>query len=118
MTKSKPAHKVKSASATKSPTESRQPSEVRPAQAAGELQAGRSHRPVAPAAGFDDSRHHEGHRLATAFGPWVLRGVVRKKLGLTLESEKPDGGDRVYRIVAGKSGKPKPKVDNPDRQVA
>ena len=29
-------------------------------------------------------------------------GVVRKKLGLTLESEKTDG-DRVYRIVAAKS---------------
>ena len=28
-------------------------------------------------------------------------GVVRKKLGLTLESEKGDG-DRIYRIVAGK----------------
>ena len=24
----------------------------------------------------------------------------------------------VYRIVTGKSGKPKPKMDNPDRQVA
>ena len=26
-------------------------------------------------------------------------GVVRKKLGLKLLSEKPDGGDRIYRIV-------------------
>jgi hypothetical protein len=26
-------------------------------------------------------------------------GVVRKKLGLDLRSEKVDGGDRVYRIV-------------------
>jgi hypothetical protein len=26
-------------------------------------------------------------------------GVVRKKLGLNLSSEKPDGGERVYRIV-------------------
>ena len=46
------------------------------------------------------------------------RQVVRKKLGLPLESEKSDSGDRVYRIVTGKLGKPKPKVDNPDRQVA
>ena len=45
-------------------------------------------------------------------------GVVRKKLGLTLQSEKPNGGDRVYRIVAGKSGKPKSTADNPDRQAA
>ena len=33
-------------------------------------------------------------------------GVVRKKLGLTLESLKIDG-ERVYRIVAKKSGKAK-----------
>ena len=29
-------------------------------------------------------------------------GVVRKKLCLTLESEKKEGSDRVYRIVADK----------------
>jgi Protein of unknown function (DUF3489) len=45
-------------------------------------------------------------------------GVVRKKLGLTLQSEKPNGGDRVYRVVVGKSGKPKAKTDNTNRQVA
>src|SRR5262245_61627768 len=28
-------------------------------------------------------------------------GVVRKKLGLTLESEKIEGGDRVYRVTGG-----------------
>jgi len=33
-------------------------------------------------------------------------GVVRKKLGLTLESDKTDAG-RVYRVVAGKSAKAK-----------
>jgi hypothetical protein len=35
-------------------------------------------------------------------------GVVRRKLGLTLESEKTDGG-RIYRIVTGKPAKAKPK---------
>lgn len=30
-------------------------------------------------------------------------GVVRKKLGLMLESEKKEGSDRAYRIVANKS---------------
>lgn len=34
-------------------------------------------------------------------------GVVRKKLGLKLESAKPKDGDRVYRVVAGKPDKPK-----------
>jgi len=33
-------------------------------------------------------------------------GVVRQKLGLTLESAKADGV-RIYRIVAAKSSKPK-----------
>ena len=45
-------------------------------------------------------------------------GVVRKKLGLNLESEKIDDGDRIYRIVAGKSAKSKSNADNPDRLVA
>lgn len=29
-------------------------------------------------------------------------GVVRKKLGLALQSEKKEGSDRIYRIVASK----------------
>ena len=46
-------------------------------------------------------------------------GVVRKKLGLLLESEKTDG-ERVYRIVAGKpsKAKSKAKVQGPDRPAA
>src|SRR5438094_9930240 len=42
----------------------------------------------------------------TGWQPHTVRGflaaVVRKKLGLRLESEKSDG-ERVYRIVAGNS---------------
>ena len=41
-------------------------------------------------------------------------GVVRKKLGLTLESEQTDG-DRVYRIVAPKKSK---SPMSADRQAA
>lgn len=47
---------------------------------------------------------------ATGWQPHSVRGffagVVRKKLGLALESDKPDGGDRIYRLVTGKSDKP------------
>jgi hypothetical protein len=42
-------------------------------------------------------------------------GVVRKKLGLKLESEKGDG-DRVYRIVGRKASKP--KTESTDRPAA
>jgi hypothetical protein len=35
-------------------------------------------------------------------------GVVRKKLGLTMQSEKTED-NRIYRIVAGKPGAAKPK---------
>jgi len=43
-------------------------------------------------------------------------GVVRKKLGLTLQSEKIQG-DRIYRIVSGKP-KAKPEPEDADRQAA
>jgi Protein of unknown function (DUF3489) len=44
-------------------------------------------------------------------------GVVRKKLALTLESEKADG-DRIYRIVTGKSQKAKAGKPAADRKAA
>jgi hypothetical protein len=44
-------------------------------------------------------------------------GVVRKKLGLTLASEKTEG-DRVYRIVAGKPARAISKSQDADRQTA
>jgi len=43
-------------------------------------------------------------------------GVVRKKFGLALHSEKT-GGDRIYRIVVGKPPKVKPKSDDADHQA-
>ena len=44
-------------------------------------------------------------------------GVVRKKLSLTLKSEKI-GGDRIYRIVSGKPSKAKPEPEDADRHAA
>jgi hypothetical protein len=42
-------------------------------------------------------------------------GVVRKKLGLTLQSEKTEG-DRIYRIVAGERPTARPKPAAADRR--
>jgi hypothetical protein len=44
-------------------------------------------------------------------------GVVRKRLGFTLESEKGDG-DRTYRIVGGKTAKLKSKPEAAKSQAA
>ena len=45
-------------------------------------------------------------------------GVVRKKLGLTLESQKDGDADRSYRIVAPMPDKPKSKPTKTKRQAA
>jgi Protein of unknown function (DUF3489) len=52
--------------------------------------------------------HHRRHRESNRWQPHSVRGffagVVRKRLGLDLRSEKADG-DRVYRIVpSGSAG--------------
>ena len=59
---------------------------------------------------------------ATGWQPHSVRGffasVIRKKLGLSLESKKPKDGDRIYRIIADKPSKPGPKPDKSNRQRA
>jgi hypothetical protein len=54
-----------------------------------------------PADRSHDRVHHGIHRLAIALRAGVFAGVVRKKLGLKMSSEKTDR-DRVYRITGGK----------------
>jgi hypothetical protein len=117
MTKSKPAQKVKSTSATKSRKTAHHQKSIQPKPRTNSKQAeviGLLRRPqgstipaIMKATGWQQ------HSVRGFFA-----GVVRKKLGFTLQSEKPNGSDRVYRIVAGKSGKPKSTADNPDRQAA
>lgn len=118
MAKSKSVHKVKSASATKiRPKANNSKKSAQPNLRTNSKQAeviGLLSRPqgstipvIMKATGWQQ------HSVRGFFA-----GVVRKKLGLILESEKLDSFDRVYRIVTGKSGKLKSKVGNPDRQAA
>lgn len=59
---------------------------------------------------------------ATSWQQHSVRGffasVVRKKLGLALESLKPKDQDRVYRIAPTKPDSPKSKATKPNRRAA
>ena len=76
---------------------------------ASELQAGAGAGAAAPAERLE-STGWQAHSVRGFFA-----GVVRKKLGLKLASEKIDGG-RVYRIAGGKPGaiEPDTTVAQPD----
>jgi hypothetical protein len=118
MRKSKPAHNVRSGSASKTARKgAKRTKGLRPTSRANSKQA----------EVLSMLRQPQGATLpiimkATGWQPHSVRGffagIVRKKLGLTLESEKPDDGDRIYRIDANQPSKPKDRSEKSDSQAA
>jgi hypothetical protein len=112
MTKAKLTRKVKPGTATKKAAGRRRPAQPKP-------RANSKQAAVLELLRWPQGATIPNIMKATGWQQHSVRGffagVVLKKLGLILESDKPDDGDRIYRIVESTSGKPKVK-HNPDRQ--
>jgi hypothetical protein len=118
MSKSKSANKRKSAATPNKPRKANEPGEARLAkQHANSKQADvitMLHRPEgATISAIMKATGWQQHSVRGFFA-----GIVRKKLGFTLESQKPENGDRVYRVVVSKPEKPKSKTQKPNRRAA
>ena len=117
MAKSKPARKAKRVTYVRKPSKAPKGSEAIPTKRASTKKADV----------IDMLRQPQGATIAaimkaTSWRQHSVRGffagVVRKKLGLTLASEKLKDGDRVYRIAASKPGKSRRQAETPSHQAA
>jgi hypothetical protein len=117
MTKSESGQKTKIATTKKSANVDKQNEEIAPKKSANSKQADV----------IDMLRRADGATIATIMKStgWQqhsVRGffasVVRKKLGLVLESDKSDDGNRVYRIVSEKPDNRKSKTPKSNRKAA
>jgi hypothetical protein len=117
MTKSKPVHKLKPAATAKIPGKAADRQKVvQPKPRANSKQAeviGMLRQPQGSTiAAITKATGWQSHSVRGFFA-----AVVRKQLGLTLESDKPNDGERIYRIIAAKP-KPSPKADRANPRVA
>ncbi|HWV55077.1 DUF3489 domain-containing protein [Pseudorhodoplanes sp.] len=118
MSKNKSTSKAKPAATPKKPGKTAAPSEAAPAK---------QHANSKQSDVIEMLRQPQGATIAaimkaTGWQQHSVRGffagIVRKKLGLKLESQKPNEGDRMYRIVSGKPDSSKSKAVKPNRRAA